>query len=53
MQDDAADAQWFSVVDLPVMAFDHKLVVRTAFESLLQRPEARNNGKTTPERCRP
>lgn len=35
-QDDAADAKWFSVFDLPPLAFDHKLVVRTCFERLAE-----------------
>ncbi|KAK9794301.1 hypothetical protein WJX73_001161 [Symbiochloris irregularis] len=33
--DDAADAKWFRLSDIPPLAFDHKLVVRTALESLL------------------
>lgn len=28
--DDAAEAQWHDVNDLPVLAFDHKLIVRTS-----------------------
>jgi 8-oxo-dGTP diphosphatase len=37
--DDAADAQWFPVGQLPPLAFDHKEVVRTVFERLTQRRE--------------
>lgn len=32
--DDAAEAEWFDITSLPELAFDHKLVVRTAFEKL-------------------
>lgn len=32
--DDAADAQWFPINDLPRLAFDHKLVTRMAFRRL-------------------
>lgn len=32
--DDAAEAHWFEVSALPKMAFDHKLVVKTALEEL-------------------
>ena len=38
--DDAQEASWFDVGELPHLAFDHKLVVRTAFEVLAKRPEA-------------
>ena len=37
MQDDAAEAEWFDVSKPPSkLAFDHKLIVRTAFEHLLK-----------------
>ncbi|CAD7703388.1 unnamed protein product [Ostreobium quekettii] len=34
--DDAADAQWFDVGALPMLAFDHKLIVRDSFNRLAQ-----------------
>lgn len=38
-QDDASEAEWFDVRDLPQpLAFDHKLIVRTAFQHLMQQP---------------
>jgi hypothetical protein len=39
-QDDAADARWFPVGGLPPLAFDHKLVVRSALRRLAALPEA-------------
>lgn len=33
-QDDAADAQWFPLGQLPQMAFDHELILREAQASL-------------------
>ncbi|CAL8464179.1 g3714 [Coccomyxa elongata] len=37
--DDASEAEWFDVRDLPQpLAFDHKLIVRTAFQHLMQQP---------------
>ena len=37
--DDAADAKWFDIKCLPEpLAFDHKLIVRTAFEKLALEP---------------
>ena len=37
MQDDAAEAEWFDVSQPPSkLAFDHKLIIRTAFEHLLK-----------------
>jgi hypothetical protein len=43
-QDDAADAKWFPVGQLPPLAFDHKEVVRTVFEKLSQRQAVRTEG---------
>lgn len=40
MQDDAREASWFNVGELPSLAFDHKLVVRETFKTLAGRPEA-------------
>ena len=46
MKDDAAEAEWFSITDPPsYLAFDHKLIVRTAFEHLLKQDEAQRTGK--------
>lgn len=46
VQDDAADAQWFDVASPPQpLAFDHKEVVRKAFEHLLVRPDGQKKGK--------
>ena len=37
MQDDAAEVEWFDVSQPPSkLAFDHKLIIRTAFEHLLK-----------------
>ena len=44
LQDDASDARWFSVTEVPSMAFDHKLIVRTAFEKLLHQDAALGKG---------
>ncbi|EFJ42806.1 hypothetical protein VOLCADRAFT_97032 [Volvox carteri f. nagariensis] len=38
--DDAKDARWFDVTMLPLLAFDHKLVVRTALRHLAKQPAA-------------
>jgi len=35
--DDAADAEWFPMHDLPELAFDHDQIVRTAIEKLGQK----------------
>lgn len=37
--DDATEAEWYDVTKLPPLAFDHKLIVRTAFQHLLQQSE--------------
>ncbi|GLC38645.1 hypothetical protein PLESTB_000455900 [Pleodorina starrii] len=42
--DDAKDARWFDVSQLPPLAFDHKLVVRTALGHLAKQPEAAQVG---------
>ena len=44
LQDDATDAKWYDVTKLPPLAFDHKLMVRTAFEHLLKHPETKSTG---------
>lgn len=37
LQDDAEEAEWFDVREPPSrLAFDHKVIVRTAFEHLLK-----------------
>ena len=51
-QDDAADAQWFPVGQLPPLAFDHKEVVRTVFEKLTQRQEVESEGRSCHETLR-
>ena len=33
--DDASDVQWFSINDLPVLAFDHKLILEEFIDSIL------------------
>jgi hypothetical protein len=43
-QDDAADATWYDVGALPSLAFDHKLIMREAFEQLAGRPEVQAAG---------
>lgn len=37
--DDAKEAKWFDIGSLPRLAFDHKLVVRTALGALAARPD--------------
>ncbi|DBA75329.1 hypothetical protein WJX77_010069 [Trebouxia sp. C0004] len=39
--DDAIEAEWYDVTKLPPLAFDHKLIVRTAFQHLLQQSETK------------
>lgn len=39
--DDATEAEWYDVTKLPPLAFDHKLIVRTAFQHLLQQSETK------------
>jgi 8-oxo-dGTP diphosphatase len=34
--DDAADADWFGLADLPPLAFDHSIVIQAAISKLLQ-----------------
>jgi 8-oxo-dGTP diphosphatase len=34
--DDARDADWFGLVDLPPLAFDHSILIQAAFSKLLQ-----------------
>jgi len=44
-QDDAAEAEWFRVSEPPLpLAFDHKLILRKAFQHLLLIKEAQNAG---------
>ena len=38
--DDAVAAQWYNIDDLPALAFDHKLILKTAFERMATEPEA-------------
>ena len=44
LQDDATEAEWYDVTKLPSLAFDHKLIIRTAFEHLLQHSESKSTG---------
>ena len=45
VQDDAAEAEWFSVSKPPQpLAFDHKLILRRAFQHLAQQKEAKEAG---------
>ncbi|KAL3134050.1 hypothetical protein ABBQ32_008479 [Trebouxia sp. C0010 RCD-2024] len=39
--DDATEADWYDVTALPALAFDHKLIIRTAFEHLLQHSQTK------------
>jgi hypothetical protein len=48
LQDDAAAAQWFPVEQPPSLAFDHKLIIREAFETLTHKPEVHSNGEDRP-----
>jgi 8-oxo-dGTP diphosphatase len=41
--DDAAQAQWFDITDLPAMAFDHDEIARCAIERLQQTKAYRNH----------
>eukprot|EP00877_Chromochloris_zofingiensis_P007718 jgi/Chrzof1/319/Cz01g11080.t1 len=43
--DDAEDAEWFPVTQLPSLAFDHKLIAREALTKLAQLPEAASTGR--------
>lgn len=49
MQDDATEAEWYDVTKLPPLAFDHKLIVRTAFQHLLQQSETKATGMSVIE----
>ena len=43
LQDDAAEAEWHDVAALPQpLAFDHKEIVREAFQHLLGRPQGQS-----------
>ena len=45
-QDDAAEAEWFDITSPPSdLAFDHKLIIRKAFEYLLKLESADKTGK--------
>ena len=35
--DDASEARWFSINNLPALAFDHEQIIKDAHESLKQR----------------
>jgi len=50
VQDDAAEAEWFSVSKPPSpLAFDHKLILRRAFQHLLRQKEAQDAGRLVEE----
>ncbi|KAL3143598.1 hypothetical protein ABBQ38_002395 [Trebouxia sp. C0009 RCD-2024] len=40
--DDATEAEWYDITKLPALAFDHKLIIRTAFEHLLQHSQTKS-----------
>ncbi|KAI7845785.1 hypothetical protein COHA_000699 [Chlorella ohadii] len=42
--DDAQAAQWYDVQQLPKLAFDHKLIVRTAFRHLAGQESVQQQG---------
>ena len=44
--DDAANAKWYNVTELPQLGFDHKLIVRECFEHVAKLPEAIEGGMT-------
>ena len=45
LQDDAAEAQWFALSDVPTeLAFDHKLLIRSVFEKLQSSKDAASSG---------
>lgn len=44
-QDDAADARFYPVGELPPLAFDHTLVVRRALRRLAELPEAADGAR--------
>lgn len=41
--DDAADAQWFDINQLPALAFDHQKVILSCFLHILNRPESQED----------
>ena len=54
LQDDAADAQWFDVSNVPQpLAFDHKLIVREAFEYLLKGSKAQGECQSPQHKHKP
>ena len=44
LQDDASNAEWWTVTKLPSLAFDHKLIVRSAFQRLGERDDVKSEG---------
>ena len=44
LQDDASNAEWWTVTKLPPLAFDHKLIVRSAFQRLGERDDVNSEG---------
>lgn len=44
-QDDAAAAQWYSVEEPPSLAFDHKVVIREAFDKIAALDTVKDNGE--------
>lgn len=49
-QDDAADARWFNIGELPELAFDHHDVVRVALCRLMQKVYMQLSGIEPPEK---
>eukprot|EP00983_Pelagomonas_calceolata_P061225 1146736-Pelagomonas_calceolata.AAC.1 len=39
LRDDAQDAQWYALNNLPPLAFDHKLIIKTACRRLAETPQ--------------
>jgi 8-oxo-dGTP diphosphatase len=42
--DDAENAEWWSIMEVPKVAFDHKLVLRDCFLRASDLPAARDKG---------
>ncbi|KAF5834915.1 ADP-ribose pyrophosphatase [Dunaliella salina] len=47
LEDDAQDAQWFALDRLPPLAFDHKLIIKTACRRLAEKPQVSSDSELT------